>query len=92
MNDKELLKKLKTLLEQTQKNQKNTDEHDGKNKKNATTTYGGKVKNLGTHPGAGVFFKYEDDKQKGYSSVLMLSFITLFCQLLFMLIAYLIYK
>ncbi len=78
MKEKEILKKLKKMLEDT--------------KKEASSTKGrkGPVKSRGAHPSVGSWKEY--DEQKGYSSVFMFSFIVLIFQLLFILVAYLIYK
>lgn len=78
MKEKEILKRLKKMLEDTKK--EDTPARDRK----------GPVKSRGAHPSVGSWKEY--DEQKGYSSVFMFSFIVLMFQLFFILVAYLIYK
>ncbi|MFA5603728.1 MAG: hypothetical protein WDA12_02605 [Bacilli bacterium] len=92
MTDKELLKRLKELLETVPKNK----EEDEIIKDGSTSNSYGKSKSIGAYPGTEHFFKKsvidEKDYQKGYSSVLLLGFLTFFFQVLFMLIGYIIFK
>ncbi|MDD2519106.1 MAG: hypothetical protein PHI05_03570 [Bacilli bacterium] len=92
MTDKELLKRLKELLETVPKH----NEENEATKEDSTSNSYGKTKSLGAYPGTEHFFKKpvveEKDYQKGYSSVLLLGFLTFFFQVLFMLIGYIIFK
>lgn len=92
MSDKELLQKLKKALEQSRKLKQGS--NDDLEEKGMTGNKGrsGPVKTIGSHPGVGKWLDSDEDKQKGYSSIFMLSFITLFFQLLFIVVAYFIYK
>ncbi|NLM63218.1 MAG: hypothetical protein GX190_02745 [Mollicutes bacterium] len=97
MGDKELIekwKKLKEIIEKSQKENKNANE-DKTEEINTETkqTYGGRVKTIGTHPNTGSFFKgiRESENQKGgFTSALLLGFLTMFFQLLFIAIIYII--
>lgn len=100
MKDKELIEKWKKLKaeieEEYEKMQQSKITNNDTESKTTSIeqSYGGRVKTLGTHPGTGNFFKVskESENHKGFASALLLGFLTMLFQLLFMAIAYIIIK
>lgn len=91
MDDKELLKRLKELLNERM----NMLEEQGDKNKDESREMGGMQKSLGAHPKVGrspINNEEFNNPQRGYSSFFMLCFLTFFFETLFLVISYLIFK
>ncbi len=95
MSEKDLLEKWKQLKKMIEDYEFKLDEEHGKETStNKTQNLGGKVKTLGIDSEVKNLYLYkeENENHKGYASALLLGFLTLVFQLLFIAIAYIIVK